>query len=80
MSRPPRAPPAARPPPWATAVVIPTLWTPEQALAVFELLDDLREHIWALHGSQIQDLLRHQQSHADAGVHPDGDTATDQPF
>ena len=32
-------------PRWATTVVIPTTWTPEQALAVFELIDDLREKL-----------------------------------
>jgi hypothetical protein len=39
----------------------PVTWTPEQALAVFELLDDLRERIWELYNVQLQDLLREQQ-------------------
>ena len=26
-------------------------WTPEQALAVFELLDEIREKVWARYGS-----------------------------
>jgi len=30
---------------WATTIAIPTTWTPAQALAVFELLDDLRETV-----------------------------------
>jgi hypothetical protein len=42
-------------------VEIPATWTPEQALAVFELLDDLRERIWELYNVQLQDLLREQQ-------------------
>ena len=42
-------------------VEIPVTWTPEQALAVFELLDDLRERIWELYNVQLQDLLREQQ-------------------
>jgi hypothetical protein len=42
-------------------VEIPVTWTPEQALAVFELLDDLRERIWVLYNVQLQDLLREQQ-------------------
>ena len=42
-------------------VEIPATWTPEQALAVFELLDDLRERIWELYNLQLQDLLREQQ-------------------
>ena len=50
MSKPPEPPPPAATPLWAAAVVIPTLWSPEQALAAFELLDDLRETIWTLYG------------------------------
>ena len=51
-----------------TAVAIPTLWTPEQALAVFELLDELRDKIWTRYGDQIQALLGQEQRHADAGA------------
>ena len=51
-------------PRWATTVAIPTTWTPEQALAVFELLDDLRDRLWSLHGRQIQDLLEQEQGSA----------------
>ena len=51
-------------PRWATTVVIPTTWTPEQALAVFELIDDLRDRLWSLHGRQIQDLLEQEQGSA----------------
>lgn len=35
-------------------------WSPEQALAVVELLDDLREVIWARYQIQLQELLREQ--------------------
>jgi len=42
-------------------VEIPVTWTPEQALAVFELLDDLREKIWEIYNFRLQDLLREQQ-------------------
>jgi len=31
-------------------------WSPEQALAVIELLDDLRERIWAHYGPALFDL------------------------
>jgi len=31
-------------------------WSPEQALAVVELLDDLRERIWAHYGPVLFDL------------------------
>jgi hypothetical protein len=40
---------------------VPTTWTPEEAAAVYELLDDLRELIWSLYGSQIQDQIRTQR-------------------
>jgi hypothetical protein len=42
-------------------VEIPVTWTPEQALAVFELLHDLREKIWEIYNFRVQDLLREQQ-------------------
>ncbi len=40
------------------ASVLPTYWTPEQALAVFEILDALRDHLWELYGPQIQQAMR----------------------
>lgn len=40
---------------------LPKDWTSEQALAVFELLDDLREMIWNHYQIPIQDLLREQR-------------------
>jgi hypothetical protein len=43
------------------AVEIPATWTAEQALAVYELLDELREIIWLRYSSQLQDLLAAQQ-------------------
>lgn len=36
-------------------------WTPEQALAVFELLDDLRERISDRYGLFIQECLHHDR-------------------
>ena len=70
MSEPMRSEPApTATPPWATTVVIPTTWTPEQALAVFELIDDLRDKIWPLHGRQIQDILQQEQGSADGTAH-----------
>ncbi|AOJ00865.1 MULTISPECIES: hypothetical protein [Burkholderia] len=38
--------------------VVPDDWTPEQALAVFELLDDLRELICARYLPDMQRVLR----------------------
>ena len=75
MSHPPQPPPAATTPLWATAVVIPTTWTPAQALAVFELLDELRDKVANLYAGQIQDILQEEQRHADAGT--GGDSPND---
>ena len=41
-------------------VAIPRTWTPEEALAVFELIDDLRDKVWALYNLPLQGLLREQ--------------------
>ena len=47
--------------PHATPLAIPTYWTPEQAIAVFELVDDLRETIWSIYQTNLQDLTRQQR-------------------
>jgi hypothetical protein len=39
---------------------IPDYWTPEQALAVNELLDELREHILSRYDLQIMGGLREE--------------------
>ena len=43
------------------ASVLPTYWTPEQALAVFEILDELRDQLWNLYGPQIQQAMREER-------------------
>ena len=35
-------------------------WTPEQALAVFECLQALREALWLAYGPQVQQAWRDQ--------------------
>ena len=60
MTGPAESPPPAPKRPWATHVLIPTLWTPEQARAVVELLDDLRE------GYRISENYRSDQLASDA--------------
>ena len=45
----------------AVSVLIPASWTPEQALAVLELLNDLRDALCATHGDRIQDMLQQEQ-------------------
>lgn len=41
--------------------IIPPDWSAEQALATFELLNDLMERIWARYALDIQALIRQQQ-------------------
>jgi hypothetical protein len=61
VSKPPDAPPlSAHLCP--LTVNIPRTWTPEEALAVFELIDDLRDKVWALYSCQMQALLAEQRS------------------
>ncbi|MBP8146469.1 MAG: hypothetical protein KAY56_14120 [Inhella sp.] len=43
------------------ALKVPTHWTPEQAAAVFELLDELRDWLWSLYGPQIQQTMREER-------------------
>jgi hypothetical protein len=40
-------------------------WSPEQALAVFELLSDLRARIWMQYSIELHDLIREQRSPPD---------------
>jgi hypothetical protein len=74
MNRPSQPAPAA-PPRWPTSVVIPTTWTPAQALAVFELLDSLRETVAALYLDQMQAHLRREQGDDDTALNSDADVA-----
>jgi len=39
-----------------TTPFIPDYWSPEEALAIFDFIDNLREHIWAHYGLRIQEL------------------------
>jgi hypothetical protein len=55
---------------------IPDYWAPEQALAVFELIDDLRERILFRYEEQITDLLR-DESTSSPPPKPSGDDASD---
>ncbi|WP_106489896.1 hypothetical protein [Escherichia coli] len=47
-------------PPSPAAAVIPTHWTPEQALAVAECLQTMRQALWAAYGPQMQQAWREQ--------------------
>ena len=59
-------------------VSIPAVWIPEQALAVLDLLDDLREKLWTRYGSQVQPLLQGFQGHT--ACDDDGGSGNDSSF
>ena len=61
---------------------IPADWTPEQALAVFELLDDLRDQIGAHYSVQLFEISRQQHLDAttDSDAAADDTEGDDQPF
>lgn len=44
-----------------TTMHIPEHWTPEQALAVFEMIDAWRDAVWARYGPDIQEACRAEQ-------------------
>jgi hypothetical protein len=75
MSGPEERPTHLRP----LTVEISRFWPPEVALAVFELIDDLRDKILAIHGNQIHELLREQRGCVDPGARGDA-RDDDQPF
>lgn len=54
-------------------------WSPEQALAVVELLDDLRAVICRRYQLQLCELLR-EQRYTDASPDSSGINETDPPF
>jgi hypothetical protein len=45
-------------------IEIPVTWTAEQALAVWETLDQMREKIWARYRCQLQELLAEQRGYS----------------
>ena len=46
--------------PLTISLQIPTYWTPDQAFAVLELIDDLRDAIWQYYNIQLIDEFRDQ--------------------
>jgi hypothetical protein len=75
VSEPEQRPAHLRP----ATVEISRYWPPEVALAVFELIDDLRDKILALHGDQLREAL--QASRGQSGPNESGDAADDgRPF
>jgi hypothetical protein len=50
-------------PPSKLSIQIPADWTPEQAFAVFELINDLRDAIWQRYSIQLLDEYRDRFQH-----------------
>ncbi|MDZ7750145.1 MAG: hypothetical protein U5S82_20750 [Gammaproteobacteria bacterium] len=40
---------------------IPDYWTPEQALAVYDFIDDLRDAIWSRYDRQLVELMQQER-------------------
>ena len=59
---------------------IPAYWTPEQALAVFELLDDLREKIGAHYSEQLFEISREQYLYTSTDEDDDDAEGDDRSF
>jgi hypothetical protein len=49
--------------PHRATIDLPQHWTPEQALAVFEFLQAMRQALWGLYGPQVQQAWREQLAH-----------------
>jgi len=60
--------------------LLPDHWTPAQALAVFEIIESLRDELWALYHLDIQRALRRDRV-TRSTRRPDPNTPdTDPPF
>jgi hypothetical protein len=57
-------------------MAVPTHWSPEQALAIMECLQVLRQTLWAAYGPQMQQAWRDQLVHE----HPPPEFDPDEPF
>lgn len=66
--------------PSSPLITLPTGWSPEQALAVFEIVDELRELLWHHYGGQIQQALRAQRSTGGPTAQLDIDYGDASPF
>ena len=60
----------------AMPMLLPTHWTPKQALAAFELIEILREQLWVQYGREIQRAVRADRVQA---IPPTSVTTTDDP-
>ena len=59
------AQPSSAPPTSTAAALIPRHWTPEQALAILECLQLLRQALWDAYGPQVQQAWREHPQEPD---------------
>ena len=64
----------------SAALEIPTYWTPEQALAVYELVDTLRDKIWLTYSSDIQKEIQKELSDVTLPLYDQGPCSGEQEF
>ena len=57
--------------PFTIPFAIPAYWTPEQALAVVDLLDDLRDRIWEHYNLQLHELINEEVCQPSRADDPD---------
>ncbi|MDP2369131.1 hypothetical protein [Rhodoferax sp.] len=55
-------------------------WTPKQATAVYEVLDDLLDVIWRQYGQDIQRAFKHDRTYNAKDFKPAGIGENDVPF
>ncbi len=46
-------------------MTLPQHWTPAQALAVFEMIDLIRDRLWLLYADDIRTAMREDRQHSD---------------
>ena len=59
---------------------LPSHWTPEQALAIYETLDDLIDLLWRQYGLDIQHAFKNQCADSDNNFTPANTDQGDLPF
>jgi hypothetical protein len=63
--------------PLSVPLPIPTYWSPEEALAVFQIVDELRDIILAIYWQHLRNAASHENP---PPPHPEAITDEDLPF
>jgi hypothetical protein len=56
--------------PLTVPLAVPTYWSPNQALAIFDLIDEMRDLIAAVYGPQLTEAARQQYQVPPVGLVP----------